>query len=125
MLRSSSNEYSICRRSVLAGFVLIALFGADQSSVRAVRQQSELHVKAEEYGFIPAFVTIPAGTTVTWTNLDPELHTVTGEDGGFDGSIGPGETFSLRFHEPGVFFYYCQPHDWMIGEITVISATGR
>ena len=120
MLRSSINGYLICRRSILVGFVLIALLGVDQSPVRAVRQPSELHVQAGDYGFTPAFVTVSVGTTVIWTNVDPELHTVTSEDGGFNGPIEPGETFSLRFREPGVFFYYCQPHDWMIGEITVV-----
>jgi plastocyanin len=64
---------------------------------------------------------VPAGTTVRWINGDAESHTVTEDLGRFDAEIWPGESFSFTFSEPGVYFYYCKPHDWMIGEITVVE----
>ena len=82
-------------------------------------QDQELKVDARDYWFEPTYKTVPVGTTVTWTNGDDESHTVTSDLGLFDQEIWPGDSWSYTFTEPGVYFYYCQPHDWMIGEITV------
>jgi len=81
-----------------------------------------LHVAAQDYSFDPSYPTVSVGTTIAWTNYDDELHTITSDDGLFDGEIQPGESFSFTFDHPGVYFYYCQPHDWMIGQITVTDA---
>jgi plastocyanin len=83
-------------------------------------QDNELRVDAKDYWFEPTYRTVPVGTTVTWVNGDDESHTVTNDLGLFDEEIWPGDTWSYTFTEPGVYFYYCQPHDWMIGEITVV-----
>lgn len=92
-------------------------------------------------------VTVPVGTTVTWTNLDSNLpHTVTfgvvGQafpamppfsppSGGttYDGTTlvnsGPlfgGQSFSLKFTTPGTYTYHCLFHDDtenMIGTVIV------
>ena len=82
-------------------------------------QDQELKVDARDYWFEPTYKTVPVGTTVTWTNGDDESHTVTSDLGLFDQEIWPGDSWSYTFGQPGVYFYYCQPHDWMIGEITV------
>ena len=67
----------------------------------------------------PAYVTVEPGTRVVWVNRDREAHTVTSDTGLFNTEVGPGERFVMMFAEPGVYFYFCLPHDWMIGEITV------
>ncbi len=66
-------------------------------------------------------LTVSVGTTVTWTNDDPEmLHTVTDVDGSFDsGFLAAGERFSFTFTEPGEYEYYCLPHPWMRAKIVV------
>ncbi|MEX1287000.1 MAG: plastocyanin/azurin family copper-binding protein [Acidimicrobiia bacterium] len=65
-------------------------------------------------------LTVNAGTTVTWTNEDGMLHTVTDVDGAFDsGFFGEGESWSYTFTEPGEFEYFCQPHPWMRARIIV------
>jgi plastocyanin len=87
---------------------------------QGLAQGSELRVDAKDYWFEPTYRTVPVGTTVTWVNGDDESHTVTNDLGLFDEEIWPGDTWSYTFTEPGVYFYYCQPHDWMIGEITVV-----
>jgi plastocyanin len=77
-------------------------------------------IEIKNYAFIPVNVTIPSGTTVTWTNLDSILHTVTSQDGTFDsGLFGQGESFSYVFNEPGEYDYYCIPHPYMTGKVTV------
>ncbi len=77
----------------------------------------------------PLNLTIPVGTTVRWVNGDTVAHTVTsgvsdgtiGEaDGIFDsGFLEEGDTFTYTFDEAGEFAYYCLPHPWMVGSITV------
>ena len=106
-----------CAAAVVTGVVLstAAVVGTGWA------QDQEPKVEARDYWFEPTYLTVAAGTTVTWTNYDDESHTVTNDLGLFDDEIWPGDTWSYTFSEPGVYFYYCQPHDWMIGEITVVG----
>ena len=62
-------------------------------------------------GFSQEETKIEAGHTVSWTNLDINPHTVTvGSDGvaqiGFDsGTIEAGQSFAVKFHQPGEYRY--------------------
>jgi nitrite reductase (NO-forming) len=65
-------------------------------------------------------LTVKVGTTVTWTNDDNMLHTVTALDGSFDsGFFDNGESFSYTFTEVGEFEYFCLPHPWMRAKVIV------
>ena len=66
-------------------------------------------------------LTIPVGTTITWSNNDPGMiHTVTSVDGVFDsGFLNEGDTWSYTFEEPGEFEYLCTPHPWMRAKVVV------
>lgn len=81
-----------------------------------------LPVAIVEFSFAPAELTVPAGTTVVWTNLDPVPHTVTATEPGValnSGNIAPGESFSFTFEEPGVYPYACSYHPSMTGRVVV------
>lgn len=82
----------------------------------------------------PAKLTVTAGSTVTWHQMDPGVHTVTSgtvsQDGGgvsmhpdgtFDsGQLATGKSFTFRFDKPGTYTYFCEIHPaTMHGEITV------
>ena len=76
--------------------------------------------------YIPAEVTISAGATVIWENIDNAAHLATsgtpdgGPDGIFDsGMIMAGSTFEQEFSDKGEFAYYCLVHPWMVGTVTV------
>src|SRR6476646_8892684 len=77
--------------------------------------------------FVPATLTVSTGTTVTWTNGDSTLHTVTsgsaesGNSGNeFDSSyLAAGKTFQHQFGTAGTFDYYCTLHPWMKGKVVV------
>jgi len=77
--------------------------------------------------FEPATLTVSTGTTVTWTNGDSTLHTVTSgsaESGNsgteFDSSyLAAGKTFQHQFGAAGTFDYYCTLHPWMKGKVVV------
>ena len=73
----------------------------------------------------PSTLTVKAGTSVTWTNKDSTIHTVTsglpekGDIGTlFDSTlISPGNTFTHVFDKQGTFD--CTLHPFMHGQIIV------
>jgi plastocyanin len=84
------------------------------------RAQSGIEVSIQAFVYAPATLTVPVGTTVTWTNHDPVAHTVTDvnqlwDSGLFDESV----SYSKTFDAPGTYSYYCIPHQIMIGTIEV------
>jgi plastocyanin len=84
-------------------------------------------IDATGFKFVPAEVTIPAGSTVIWTNKDSAKHSVTADNGAFDsGTMEQGATFSRKFDTPGTIGYFCKFHgsagQGMIGKITVVAA---
>ena len=71
-------------------------------------------------------LTVPAGTTVSWSNDDTVAHTVTsgnldvGITDLFDSSLFPPDAvFEFTFDEPGTYDYFCVVHPWMLGTINV------
>ena len=78
---------------------------------------------------LPTVVRVDAGSTITWTNRDEALHTVTGTDvrsgrpgAGSWGSLeelSQNQTFSHTFNDAGVYPYYCMLHPGMIGAVVV------
>jgi plastocyanin len=70
--------------------------------------------------FVPATISVAAGTTVTWTNKDGIAHTVTSTTNAFNsGSLGSGKSFSFTFTTAGSYPYYCSIHPTMMGTVTV------
>jgi plastocyanin len=56
-------------------------------------------------------ITVPLGTTITWTASANLPHTVTSDDGIFDsGTMRDGDVFTFTFTEAGTFAYYCKFH---------------
>lgn len=68
----------------------------------------------------PLRIEVQAGTTVTWTNEDSVVHTVTDVDNRFDSQlIEPGGSWSYTFDDEGEYVYYCTIHPWMKGSVKV------
>jgi len=78
-------------------------------------------VIARDFMFAPLTVTIPAGTTLTWTNRDDEPHTVVSDTGLFrSGALDTNESFSFKFEKPGTYHYECLIHPTqMMGKVIV------
>ena len=81
-------------------------------------------VKIADFAFEPSSMTVPVGTTVTWTNSGASC-TVTSDTGAFDsGQLQPGATYQFTFNAPGTFPYHCANHPTqMLATITVGSGT--
>jgi plastocyanin len=76
--------------------------------------------------FTPASISINAGDTVEWANVDTAAHTVTGgspadgPSGVFDSSLLMGSgNYSFTFDEAGSYDYFCMVHPWMVGSVSV------
>jgi plastocyanin len=77
-------------------------------------------VNIDSFAFVPATLTVRAGSTVTWTNHDEEPHTVVASDGSFHSpGLGTGGTFSHTFATAGTFDYVCSIHPMMHGTVVV------
>ncbi len=77
-------------------------------------------VTIQGFAFGPKSLTVPVGSTVTWTNQDPTQHTVTADDGSFGSQPLPtGQTFSQTFSKAGTFAYHCTIHPSMTATIVV------
>jgi plastocyanin len=79
---------------------------------------SSSNVMIHNFSFVPQIITVPKGTTVTWTNMDSTGHTVTSNTVD-SGPLGTGDTFSFTFNTPGTFSYHCSIHESMTGMIIV------
>jgi plastocyanin len=82
-------------------------------------------VEIKDFKFNPQTVTIPAGTTVIWTNNDSTIHAVLANTGNEidSGTISPGETFAHMFNNPGTYEYHCSIHTTMVGKVIVEPST--
>ena len=75
-------------------------------------------VDIKDFKFTPTNLTVPAGTTVTWTFDDSTQHTVTANDNSFMSSaLGSGQTFTHTFSAAGTTAYHCSIHPFMTGTI--------
>lgn len=78
-------------------------------------------VKIENFTFMPAAVTVKAGTAVTFQNEDDIPHVVVATDGSFRSkALDTGDAYVFTFTKPGDFPYFCALHPHMQGTITVI-----
>ncbi|HEX3370953.1 MAG TPA: cupredoxin family copper-binding protein [Candidatus Acidoferrales bacterium] len=78
-------------------------------------------VKIDNFSFGPAAVTIPAGTTITWTNQDDVPHVVISDDNKMFKSkaLDTDDHFSFTFTKPGTYNYYCAIHPKMVAKVVV------
>jgi plastocyanin len=74
------------------------------------------------YTFEPAVITVPDGTTVTWTNHDNFTHNVRLiDDGGEVLDLPPGESVSFTFSGSGEHRYDCSFHPNDMSGVVVVS----
>jgi plastocyanin len=96
------------------------------SSDTIVKNVSIVGIKKDK-SFDPNPIEIKAGDSVTWTNDDNEVHTVTSgsQDASnvgkeFDsGTLASGQSFTHKFDKPGTYEYFCSFHESMTGKVLV------
>jgi plastocyanin len=96
------------------------------SSMNAIKV-SMISSGKEGYLYQPNTTQVKVGDTVSWTNDDDTLHTVTSGSGidenagaSFDsGMMGAGKIFEHTFTTAGGYPYFCIVHPAMIGKVIV------
>jgi plastocyanin len=97
---------------MLAGYPNVK--ASDQSSAGATE------VKIDNFVFGPQTVTVPVGSTVTWTNKDDIPHTTVSTEGVFKSKVmDTDEKFSYTFTKAGTYSYFCSVHPKMTGKVVV------
>ena len=109
-MRSRNSRVSTGVACLLAAVVLLS---------GAVRAQ-DATAKIDNFTFVPARLTVKAGTTVTWRNEDDIPHTVTSAARLFRSkALDTDDSFSFTFTEPGIYEYFCSLHPRMTATIVV------
>ena len=117
--------------NMLSGAIFILLFSlivscSDDDSMSGNEETpgpNEVWMQNDSYS--PSTKTISSGTTVTWTNKDADIHTVTsgipGNPTGIFTSVdlGINGSFSFTFTNPDTIEYFCLHHAGMRGKIIV------
>lgn len=75
----------------------------------------------QNIAFNPGSLTIKAGDTIIWTNMDNVAHTVTSDSGTelHSGTLSTGDTYSHIFTKAGTYTYHCSIHTMMKGTVIV------
>jgi plastocyanin len=104
--------------AVLA-LVALLLLAPGQASAATYR------VAMQGYAFAPATLTVPVGSTVTWTNGDTAPHdvkTTSGPVAIHSPMLSKGQSWTYTFTTAGSYSYYCTVHPDMTARITVLAA---
>lgn len=112
---------------VAAGVALVVHEGqgTDDPAAQSGPAKAVDHVQIADFAYVPPAITVPAGTTITFTNKDSAPHTATSgtsptPDGRFDtGTLKKGESKTVKVTKPGTFAYYCAIHPFMKATVTV------
>ena len=109
-MRSRHSRVSTGLACLLAAVVLFS------SAVRA----EDATAKIDNFTFVPARLTVKAGTTVTWRNEDDIPHTVTSVTQLFKSrALDTDDSFSFTYTESGTYEYFCSLHPRMTATIVV------
>lgn len=107
--------------SALAG-ALVACGGSVRPAAEVAPPADPHRVVIYGYKFNPPRLVIPAGTKVTWINMDLIHHTATGafQAEPFDSkNLLYKSEYGYTFTKPGEYPYICVPHPGMKGTIVV------
>jgi len=94
--------------------------GTGNFTVSAQQKLETTEVKIDNFSFGPADLSVPVGTTVTWTNRDDIPHTVVSTDKVFKSKVlDTDEKFSFTFSKAGTYPYFCSIHPKMTAKVVV------
>jgi plastocyanin len=109
------------------GVLRLAIFGVGlcAGAVAHAVEPHDVTIRMQKESFVPAQISVAAGTRITWTNDDSMPHSVTAADNGLDsGPIMPGKTFQWTATDTGTIAYHCIFHPSMTAQLTVRAASG-
>lgn len=107
-------------RLLLAAALGLALTAPGPGAAPAATAPKVHTVTIDASRFEPATLTVAAGDTVIWKNIDMFPHTATSTVGVFDSKeIKPGKAWKFVVPKKGLFEYICTLHPAMRGAVRV------
>jgi plastocyanin len=110
------------KKFIIFGILLIlgvVAFSGCTSDTNSTKMGAN-EVAIQNMAYNPSTLTVKAGTTIKWTNLDPATHDVTSDTGVFQsGNMTNGQTYSYTFNQTGTYPYHCIIHPSMKASIVV------
>jgi amicyanin len=83
-------------------------------------------ITIDNFTFNPQKLTVKAGTTVTWTNMDDIPHAIAAVSKQFKSkTLDTDDAYSFTFTTPGSYEYFCSLHPHMTGTVVVEAAAGE
>jgi plastocyanin len=126
MNRSSLIFNTIVVLGLLTAGVFASIHSQSPRSNYVAVSPSEAHaatdtvVSIDNFSFMSATLTVPAGTKVTWINHDDVPHTIVSTEQKFKSkALDTDESFSFTFTEPGTYPYFCSLHPKMVAKVIV------
>ncbi|WP_341318993.1 cupredoxin family copper-binding protein [Paraburkholderia sp. IMGN_8] len=108
------------RRAFVVSLGVGMLMSGIASEFTVAQAQEANAVVIKNFMFSPMSLTVKAGSTVTWKNLDGEPHVVVSDSGLFrSGALDQNDTYQFKFDKPGVYKIFCGIHPNMKETITV------
>jgi plastocyanin len=111
---------------VLPSLIVASFYAVSAAPAAAAspgESSTDATISIHEFMFAPMSITITAGTTVHWKNLDPEPHTVRSVEATFRSDpLDQNDSFAFKFDKPGTYRYVCSIHPQMLGTIVVKGA---
>jgi plastocyanin len=92
----------------------------ESSGTSVAATTADQQIVIDEFAFDPATLTVPAGSSIAFTNDDNLAHSVVSRDGQLaSADLDEGDTYTVTLDQPGTVEYLCGIHDFMTGSITV------
>ncbi len=112
---------------LIAGVLLVAAYISAPTSNGASAGPSSgsattgTQITISNFMFSPMALTVSPGATVSVTNMDSPMHTLTATDGQFNtGDVTQNQTKTFKAPmQAGTYHYICNIHQYMMGSITV------
>lgn len=86
----------------------------------SARGATPVAVDIQKFAFVPKELTVPAGTTIVWTNHDQTPHQIADRAKTFvSKAMDTDDHYSFTFDKPGDYSYFCTLHPFMTGIVHV------
>jgi plastocyanin len=106
-------RWALLRRMIAVGVVVVI-------SAPALMAATDAKVTIDNFSFSPAPLTIPVGTTVTWTNQDDIPHSILLQQLNVKSHpLDTHDDFAYKFDKAGTYNYICGLHPFMHGQVVV------
>ncbi|MEO7039645.1 MAG: cupredoxin domain-containing protein [Candidatus Elarobacter sp.] len=109
------------RTLLVAALLAAGIPTSVQASPAPAAPQAIVHIRDD--AFVPAMLTVRAGTSVTFVNDDDDAHTATADDESWDSEgLNQAQRWTHAFTKAGKVTYHCTVHPMMHGTIVVRAA---